>query len=180
MAKKRNKAYRPRGTLVNPLDWAIAGAHTMTDLQQSEFLAPVDRAIDLIRQGKAGRDDWNDVANAMNVATALAHFQIGPNLLPAIEAAQDALKAVAGRMIGGGSSTCYAHELEAIREGREMYRAQLKVCTQGESSRAIQRVKNMHRSGAMEDMAKLFAGMQSINKKQRGERNENPTSKRIN
>lgn len=157
--KARSKSYKPRGVMPNCLDWALAGAHTMTEKQQAEFLAPVDAGIDLLRQGQATRDDWNDVANAMNVATALAHFQIGPNLLPAIEAAQDALKAIAGRMIQRGTSTCYAAELDAIREGREMYRAQLKVCTQGESSRAIKRVKDLHRSGAMEDMAKLFNNM---------------------
>jgi hypothetical protein len=159
MAKKRNKSYKPRLVLANPAEWAIAGSCLLSDAQHSQFIDPVDTAIDMIREGRASRQDWNTVANAMNVAEGLVFVGIGGNLLPAIQAATEALKAVAGRMIAGGSSTCRADELHAIREGRDMYSAQLKASTQGESSRAVQRVKQMHRSGAMEDMGKLFDRM---------------------
>ena len=160
MAKKpRNKAYKPKGALVNPIEWAVAGAHTLMLGQQEAFIKPVDDAIDLLRQGIATRDDWNMVASAMNIAVALADLQICPNFVPDFERAQEALRVIAGRMIQRGTSTCYSAELEALREARDMYRIQLRYCTQAESSRAIKRVKDTHRSGGMQDMAKLFNNM---------------------
>lgn len=162
MAKKRTKAYRPRDVLANPMDWAIAGSCKLTDRQYHLFIDPVDHAIDLIRRGCADRQDWNTAANAMNVAEGLTFAGVGMNLLPEIHAASAALKAVGLRMAGGGSSACRAVELEAIREGRDMYAAQLMTCTQGESSRAVQRVKQLHKSGAMEDMGRIFNKMQPI------------------
>lgn len=131
----------------------------LTDAQHAQFMEPVDAAIDKLREGLADRQDWNTVANAMNVAEGLVFAGVGANLLPAIRAASEALKAIAKRMIAGGSSTCRAPELAAIREGREMYSAQLRACTQGESSRAVQRVKQLHESGAMDDMGRLFNKM---------------------
>ena len=131
----------------------------LTDAQHAQFMGPVDEAIDKLREGRADRQDWNTVANAMNVAEGLVFAGVGANLVPAIKAASEALKAIAERMIAGGSSTCRAQELAAIREGREMYSAQLRACTQGESSRAVQRVKLLHQSGAMTDMGRLFNKM---------------------
>lgn len=160
MAKKtRNKAYKPKGVMPNCMDWAIAGAHTLLLGQQEAFIKPVDDALDLLRQGVATRDDWNMVASAMNIAVALADLQICPNFVPDFERAQEALREIAGRMIQRGTSTCYAAELEALREARDLYRIQLRYCTQAESSRAIKRVKDTHRSGGMQDMAKLFHSM---------------------
>lgn len=160
MAKKpRNKAYKPKGVMPNCMDWAIAGAHKLLLGQQKAFIKPVDDALDLLRQGVATRDDWNMVASAMNIAVALADLQICPNFVPDFERAQEALREIARRMIQRGTSTCYAAELESIREARDMYRIQLRYCTQAESSRAIKRVKDTHRSGGMQDMAKLFNNM---------------------
>lgn len=58
-----------------------------------------------------------------------------------------------------GSSTCYASELAAITEGREMYRAQMTLCSQAEMMRALRRVNDLHRSGGMQDVKRLYEGM---------------------
>lgn len=162
MSKKRNKAYRPRLVLANPMDWAMAGSCLLTDGQHAQFIEPVDQAIETIRQGRADRQDWNTVANAMNIAEGLVFVGVGMNLQPAIQAASESLKAVGLRMAAGGSSACRAAELEAIREGRDMYAAMLRAATQGESSRAIERTKQLHRSGAMGDMGRLFNQMRPV------------------
>jgi len=70
-----------------------------------------------------------------------------------------ALHTVAMRMLSKGSSTLRATELAAIREGRDMYQIQLSLCSQAECMRAVSRVQNLHRSGAMADVAKLYAQM---------------------
>ena len=160
MAKaKRNKAYRPRPVNPQAMDWAISGAHTLPMQKQVELIGYVDVALDRLRQGRASRVDWNTLANGMNIAEALAHFQIGTNLVDRINEAQDKLHGVGMRMLSTGKSTCYAHELTAIAEGRDIYKIQLGLCSQAEIMRAVQRVNDFHRSGAMKDVARLYQAM---------------------
>jgi hypothetical protein len=159
IVKKRNKSYRPREILADPISWAIAGAHTLPTESQSALLAPIDAAIVLLKQGKATRDDWNVCAQALNLAEALAGAQIGSNLMPQIRAGHKALEQVAIRMIERGTSTCYAAELAAIDEAIVMYRCQVRVCTQAEMSRALARVKELHRTGAMDQVAEIYEKM---------------------
>lgn len=99
MAKqKRHKAYRPKVVNREAMNWALSGAYTLPAFKQAELIGYVDAALDALRRGAATRDEWNTLANGMNIAESLAHFQIGPNLMPAIQAAQDALHAVALRI----------------------------------------------------------------------------------
>lgn len=157
--KKRNKKYSPREIFTNAVDWAIAGSFTFPHATQAEITLPVYDAFKIMQQGIATRDDWNMVCSGANLAEALAGLQIGPNLLPAIYAGLDALDKVARRMLKGGTSTMRADEMAAIREMIEMYRIQVSLCTQAEFGRAIKKVKDMHRGGAMKEVAKVYAAM---------------------
>ena len=121
MAKKpRNKSYKPKGALVNPIEWAVAGAHTLMLGQQEAFIKPVDDAIDLLRQGIATRDDWNMVASAMNIAVALSDLQICPNFVPDFERAQEALRHC-GRWWRRG--LCFLFFTSVTNPARELTRA---------------------------------------------------------
>ncbi|PUA17285.1 hypothetical protein [Glaciimonas sp. PCH181] len=157
--KKRNKSYKPRRVQLDPVSWAIAGSHKIPLKLQAELREPLADALALLRQGVAKRDDWNQLSNALNLAEALAGLQIGPNLVPAIAAGERSLEAVALRMQKTGHSTLWAVELADITEALEMYRIQVSLCSQAEYSRAVRRVKDMHRGGGMCDVAKLYEGM---------------------
>lgn len=157
--KKRSKKYRQRAVQTDPISWAIAGVHTLPVKTIAATFAPIDDAVLKLKQGKATREDWNIPCQALNIAEALANLQIGPNLLPEIASGQSALVSIAQRMIGKGSATCYGAELAAIDEALAMYRAQLKVCTQAEFGRAVARVKELHRSGAMDDVGRMYEQM---------------------
>lgn len=160
MKKPRSKKYVPKDVSANAMNWAIAGRCLMPEFKQIALMEPVLESMMLLRKGAAGRDDWNSIANAMNIAEALAHHQIGPNLLPQILAAQSALHAVAMRMLNTGKSTCYAQELADITEGIDLYRIQLTLCTQAEMSKSVRRVEELHRNGSMADVKKLYEGME--------------------
>lgn len=157
--KKRKKAYKQRTVNPDAMRWAISGSYTLPREKQLELIGYVDAAIDKFRTGTASREDWNSVANGMNIAEAFVFYEIGTNLMPQIQAALDALHAVALRMLSSGSSTLYAEELAAIREGRDMYEIQLRLCSQAEAHRAVSRVKDLHRCGAMADVEKLYHSM---------------------
>jgi hypothetical protein len=157
--KKRNKKYRPREIQTDAISWAVAGVHTFPAETIATTFKPIGEAILLLKKGQATREDWNVPCQSLNIAEALAGLKIGPNLMPQIRAGQEALSKIAQRMIGTGKATCYGAELAAIDEALVMYRVQMKVCTQAEFSRAVNRVKELHRSGAMEDMCRLYERM---------------------
>lgn len=160
-AKKpaRNKSYRPKPVNPAAMNWAIAGAYTLPMDKQQELIGYVDLALDALRRGAATREDWNSLANGANISEALAYFEIGTNFMSAIGEAQDALHAVALRMLSSGKSTCYATELAAITEGRDLYQIQLGLCSQAEMMRAVCRVTDLHRCGAMKNVAQIYERM---------------------
>jgi|SRR5450830_578795 len=159
MKKKRNKAYRERPVNPRAIDWALAGSYTLPAEKQAELLGFVDHGFDRLRAGAATRDDWNTVANGMNIAEALTYFQIATNFKDEIQKAMAALRTIATRMLKTGSSTCYAAELADIKEARDIYKIQLSLCSQAECSRAVRRVNDLHRCGAMQDVARLYEEM---------------------
>lgn len=154
--KKPRKAYKPRPVNPDALRWAIAGAHTVPKHQQDQLLSHVDVGLDKLRRAEAGRDEWNSLANALNIAEALVDLEIGTNLLPVIKAGQEALYAVGMRMCGGARSTCKEQEIAAICEAIDMYRIQLRLCSQAELSKAVRRIQDLHRSGAMTDIERVY------------------------
>lgn len=155
---KRTKRYVQREQLVDPVSWAVAGAHKLPTATVAATMAAITPALKLLKQGRATRNDWNVVCQAVNVAEALAGLQVGHNLLSEIKAGEAALLAVALRMIEG-RATCYAIELAAIDEALFVYEAQLKVCTQSDIGKAIARVKELFRSGAMDNVVAIFDRM---------------------
>jgi hypothetical protein len=158
-SKKPRKRYVPREQRADPVTWALAGVHKIPTESIDASFAPINAAFGLLKQGKAAREDWNVISQALNVAEALAGLQIGSNLIPEIVAGQRWLHQIALRMLERDISTCYAAELAAIDEALTMYRAQMQVCTQAEFGRAVARVKDLHRSGAMDDVARLYQEM---------------------
>lgn len=156
---KRTKRHVPRQVNSNSVDWAVAGAHRLPTESLDAMFVPITEAVALLKQGRASREDWNIVCQALNLGEALTAARIGANLLTTIIVGQEALHQIALRMLETGSSTCRAAELVVIEEALASYRAQLQVCTQAELSRAVTRVKNLHRGGAMDDVAKIYNGM---------------------
>ncbi len=96
MSKKaRTKKYKPRECLADPVSWAIAGSFKLPHETVAATMAAVEPALKLLKQGKATRDDWNVVCQAVNVAEALAGLQVGHNLIAEIKAGEAALRSVA-------------------------------------------------------------------------------------
>jgi len=156
MTKRRSKRYHPKPIRVDAMNWAIAGSCVMPAGHQKDLMSHVDAALDKLRHGIADRDDWNTLANALNISEELANFEIGPNLMPAVKAGQDALHDVALRMMANGSSTCRGSELTAITEAIDMYRIQLRFCTQAEFSKSVERVQTLLQSGAIKRVSDTY------------------------
>lgn len=157
--KKRERRYKPREVQSDPVSWAIAGVHTFPVKTQEDVMALTWAAFDKLREGVAGREHWNIVAQSLNVAEALAGLKIGSNLLPEIYAGMAALHEIALRIMKKGRTALYAEELTAIRGACTLYKIQLGLCTQAEYSRALKRVKDCHLGGATINVAKMYEQM---------------------
>lgn len=162
MKTKRTKKYIPKTVLLDPMSWAAAGVFTFPIATQKEIMKGAQLSFDLLRQGTAGREDWNVICQALNTGEALCEFNIGNNLIDYFNAGHEALHQIALRMLGGKSSTCYSSELSAISEAINMHRIQLTLCTQAEFSRAVKRVKNLINGGAQDDVAKTYARLNGV------------------
>lgn len=160
--KKRNKKYKPREIKANALDWAIAGVHTFPTETQRDIMKPPMASFDLLREGRASREDWNQICQALNVGEALCEFNIANDHIDDFHKGHEALHQIALRMLGGKSSTCYAHELTAVKEALDMHKIQLQFCTQAEFSRAILRVKNLLNGGAQDDVTETYARLNGV------------------
>lgn len=153
----RGKKYRPIEVKANCVDWAIAGVHTFPMQTQKDIMKEPIKAFEKLRQGIANRDDWNMVCQSLNVGEALCEAHICGNLLEDFNKGHEALHQIALRMLSGKSSTCYAQELAAVKTALETHKIQLKFCTQAEFSRAIERVKNLLKGGAQDNVAMTYA-----------------------
>lgn len=114
-------------------------------------------SFERLREGRASREDWNQICQALNVGEALCEFNIANDHLDDFHKGHEALHKIALRMLAGKSSTCYAHELAAITEALDMHKIQLQFCTQSEFGRAIKRVTDLINGGAQDDVAKTYA-----------------------
>lgn len=147
-SKKPRKAYRPK-PVINSLDWGINGSAKFDKDSIAEILRIVEESFLVMKQGKATAEEWNMIAQALNISEALAQLNIGSNLTPHIRAGQWAMNEVGKRMIAGRNSVLRAQELHDIDEALIRYHAQLTLCSVGEYRRAVKGVINWHTGRGM-------------------------------
>lgn len=139
--KKPRKAYRARPVFADPVECVIAHAGRLPTEQRNALVRPVEQAFEAMRRGTGGWPAWCGMADAMNVAEALAHGGIASDRMPEIQAAQAALHAVHSRVNAGGSWTLRAAEIGALEFGVDLHRIQATLCSQGEMAAAITSVQ---------------------------------------
>jgi len=146
-SKAPRKKYRGPTDTYNPIDLARNSCKTITDENRQALLGPALDGFHKLREGKATRTDWNYVIDCLNAGEALAEMRICPEFTDDIAGALAAMSAIAHRMIEGKGSTCYAREIEAIRTGLNSYGAQIKLCSQSEYNKAVNRVRGRLSNG---------------------------------
>lgn len=137
------KAYRAQPVRLDAHGLAIDLASKLSPDQQALLAEPMRLALDQLRTGRGDWAAWRTLADAGNVAQALAERNIASNLLDKVHAAQAALAALADRVKAGRSWTLRGPELTAIDDMAWVHEVQLSHATQGETAAAIQRVKRV-------------------------------------
>lgn len=97
--KKRNKKYRPRPVLQNPLEFVLSGLRPVKDLPgiYLEVQLKNRQALEQVRKGLATKQDIDMLIGVFNISEALAHFGLGHDWLDEINAAQNDLLELARR-----------------------------------------------------------------------------------
>jgi len=136
--KHTRRTVRP---LINPIEMAVHRVAKLSPSQRVDLLAAGRHALEALGRGQGCVVVWQQFADVLNIAEALAELQIADNLADTIAQAQAALASLMDRVRDGRGWTLYAAELVALREGHWLYGVQLDHCSAGEHLRAIEVVR---------------------------------------
>lgn len=125
MAKPRKK-YRPRGVSTNPLQIAIQGVAFLSSHDIEIRVRPVRQAVDLIRTGKAGKEHWQALFDALNM---IEQFSQMPGIIDGdtrawVEAQQATIVAILDRQ-REGKRALYAAEIDDLDALADMWESVL-------------------------------------------------------
>lgn len=129
--KKRSKKYRPKFVSINPLSdffGGLSGDHA----EHFQRLALRNHtALLMLEQGRGGREQWDLLVGAINIANVLCEHGFGDEFRPMTIAARDAMVEVGKRAFKTGRFLFKGDELMAVRAAMECHDTQL------ENARAI-------------------------------------------
>lgn len=139
--KKRNKAYRPRTVVQNPLNYFLGGLKKLDEEHLTELNLKNHAAVVSICQGRGTRDDWDKLVGMMNMALVLAetHFDLQYHEL--LIAGRDALQAIGKRWLTLRKFVFRASELQALNDAIEVHEAQLAALRVIDVERAFDEVQ---------------------------------------
>jgi hypothetical protein len=129
--RKRSK-YRPKGSNPTAHLMAIQGAAKLDINDVLKFVAPLDAAVEAARQGKANKEHWQAVFNAINLIEELIRRKVAQDEDGAIEAMQQAVIDALDRLKQTGSKTLKAQEINALLDLLGVYTDLLSGITHSE------------------------------------------------
>ena len=137
-----------RGALEPARD--ISGAdlvRSMASEQVTDLSLFQRSAMDAMRRGDATETDLNNLAVAANISMVLCERGVGPEYLPDVLAAQDALVRIQARAVRTGRIAADGPGLQALLALLDVHEAQIEACTQAEMLSALQEIKNRRAAG---------------------------------
>ena len=129
---RKRSSYRPKGSNPKAHLMAIQGASKLNINDVLKFVAPLDAAVEAARQGKATKENWQAVFNAINLIEELVRRKVATDEDGAIEAMQQAVINALDRLKSTGSKTLKAQEINALLDLLGMYTDLLSGITHSE------------------------------------------------
>ena len=142
--KTRRKVYQ----LVNPIEFAIAGA-SITDKKSLDALRLRElAAIDAMTKGLATVTDWHDLTEMLNLAEMMAKSGIGPEVLETCQIAQEELHQAALRYETTKRMGLSGIGLKAVKDLYEYHDLQRSSVSRSEYERMINKTVKYIKSNA--------------------------------
>jgi hypothetical protein len=137
---RKHRSNRP--LYLNAMQRAIESSAKLPEKDRKALRRIAESALNGMRFGIDCVDCWRTLADAFNVAEALAEFGICSDVesKARIAGGQAGLSAVHGRHQSDGKWTLYSAELVAFNEAVWLHGIQLEHCSLGEYEKAMRRV----------------------------------------
>ncbi len=146
--RKRSK-YRPKPVFVNPVAYVIESVTPVA--KHGGYLLTLKirnhQALAALTQGKATRDDMNQLLGVFNIAEALYVMGIGREYGDVLAKAKQALLEIGSKSYVTGRYTPTGPQMQDLNIVMELHDAQLDLCVVGDIERAIKMVNERERTG---------------------------------
>lgn len=153
VVKKRNKKYRPKPVMADPLSFVLSGLKPFVSLKDVSLSIMVKHrlALEALRTGRADKDDIDKLIGIVNIAEALAENGKGQEYLPDIHTAQAQLKALASRGAERGMRFIMnAEQWQALKHVLDVHEAQLEASTVYDIEKSFDLVMKRFRHGQVD------------------------------
>jgi len=144
---KPRKKYRPGRVLLDPVGHVLTGFKPLAEIKSTTARLKIGYhgALDLLRRGKASREEILCLGDTINMTEAMVHVTgLGVEYLPEIHAAEMALQALGKR----DKFLATGPELTALNRLAEIHDAQFKVVTVTEAEKALAYIEEKVRHAA--------------------------------
>lgn len=141
--RKYRKTYQ---VAANPVMYAIMGATVIDEDSLDQLRSGELMAIEAFRTGAATVQDWKLVSEFCNLAESMAQDGIGPEAMPAVKLAQQALIEAHERFVRTGQMGTSGPGLTAFRDVYQYHDLQRQSVARSVYEKHIERVYNKIRS----------------------------------
>lgn len=137
--KKPRKAYRPRGVILDTVNWVCGGFRPLTSVADQDVTLRTRNhlALEALATGRANAADMGNLIAISNMCMALKKFGFGDEYADIAMAGADAIEA----MRNSRRFVCTGPELTAIKRMVELHDAQLDVVRVNDLDAALKMVK---------------------------------------
>lgn len=154
----RKRCVRKVWKLVNPVQFAIAGASITPREELDQLLRRELSALDDMLHGRASLAQWHDLANVVNLCETLAHQGVGPEALQTCQLAQDELIESAKRFHKTQRMGLTGAGIQHLRDLIEWHDLQRSSISRSEYEKAIRLTAARVKSGyATVDLGEMLA-----------------------
>ena len=146
--KKRNKKYKPKTIVQNPLNYFIGGYKRIQGEELTDLYAKNHMAMVKLCSGQADRDTWDVLVGMINMSLVLAEQHFDDQYHEILLAARDGLHAIGKRYMDYGRFVLKGEEMNALNNAMEVHEAQLEALRIIDIERAYdeiqRRIKHNH------------------------------------
>lgn len=141
--RNASRAKRIPLPLVNPIQYAMAGAAALTASQVKVLMAPNFAALHALQFGGFDVDHWRNLADMFNIAEALAKppVNIANDHSEKFNEAHCVLFALSEQYRDRRTWTARSQQLQVVKDAMEIFEIQLEHVAQGEFERTVEKLK---------------------------------------
>lgn len=139
--KKRNKKYKPKTIVQNPLNYFLGGYKRIQGEELTDLYAKNHMAMVKLCSGQSDRDDWEVLTDMINLSLVLTEQHFDDQYHEMLLLARDSLLAIGQRYMDCGKFTLEGDEMQALNNAMDVSEAQLEVLRVVDVERAEKEIK---------------------------------------